>query len=116
MNERYEFDIEYAEKYGVVCGVDEAGRGPLCGPVCVAAAVLNLGEPIDGVNDSKALSEKKREALFDEIKKKALAYKIVFIDAETIDEINILNATMLGMKQVIEGLEISPDIKIRFYE
>ncbi|NCC06927.1 MAG: ribonuclease HII [Clostridia bacterium] len=112
MNERYEFDIAYAEKYGVVCGVDEAGRGPLCGPVCVAAAVLNPNDPIDGVNDSKAISEKKREALFDVIKEKALAYKIVFIDAATIDEINILNATMLGMKQAIEGLDIAPDIAL----
>ena len=81
-----------------VCGVDEAGRGPLCGPVCCAAVILNPDDPIEGVNDSKKLTEKKREALFDEILDKALAYKIVFVGPEIIDRDNILNATMSGMK------------------
>lgn len=109
-------DLYYYEKFykgsgkKYVCGVDEAGRGPLAGPVSVAAVILDENNPIDGLNDSKKLSEKKRELLYDEIKEKALCYKIVFCTKDEIDEINILQATLLGMKRAVEGLEIKPDI------
>ena len=99
----------YENGYACVCGVDEAGRGPLAGPVFAAAVVLGRGQIIDGVNDSKKLSEKKREALFDKIKEEALFYSIASVDEKTIDEINILNATFLAMKKAVEGLEIKPD-------
>lgn len=99
----------YENGYACVCGVDEAGRGPLAGPVFAAAVVLGRGQIIDGVNDSKKLSEKKREALFDKIKEEALFYSIASVDEKTIDEINILNATFLAMKKAVEGLEIQPD-------
>ena len=99
-----------AEGFSAVCGVDEAGRGPLCGPVCCAAVILNPDDPIEGVNDSKKLTEKKREALFDEIVEKALAYKIVFVGPDIIDRDNILNATMGGMKQAVEELDIAPNL------
>lgn len=92
-----------------ICGVDEAGRGPLAGPVCAAAVILKPNQIIDGVNDSKKLSEKKREALFDVIKKEALSYSIAFATVEEIEEINILNATMLAMKRAVEGLTVSAD-------
>lgn len=99
----------YQNGYTCICGVDEAGRGPLAGPVFAAAVVLKKGQIIDGVNDSKKLSEKKREALFDKIKEEALCYFIASVDEKTIDEINILNATFLAMKKAVEGLEIKPD-------
>ena len=99
----------YENGYTSVCGVDEAGRGPLAGPVFAAAVVLGRGQIIDGVNDSKKLSEKKREALFDKIKEEALCYSIASVDEKAIDEINILNATFLAMKKAVEGLEIKPD-------
>ncbi|MEG0896028.1 MAG: ribonuclease HII [Ruthenibacterium sp.] len=108
----YAFDAEYQAQFGVICGVDEAGRGPLCGPVCVAAVILDANCPIDGINDSKKLTEKKREALYPQIIEKALAYKIIFIEPAVIDEINILNATMLGMKQAIEGLSFVPALAL----
>lgn len=99
----------YENGYTCVCGVDEAGRGPLAGPVFAAAVVLGRGQIIDGVNDSKKLSEKKREVLFDKIKEEALCYSIASVDEKAIDEINILNATFLAMKKAVEGLEIKPD-------
>lgn len=108
----YAFDAGVRAEYGCFAGVDEAGRGPLCGPVCVAACILDPENPIVGVNDSKKLSEKKREILFEEIKQKALAYRIVFISAQEIDEKNILWATMDGMKQAIEGLDIVPNLAL----
>ena len=92
-----------------VCGVDEAGRGPLAGPVCAAAVILPSDTIIEGVNDSKKLSEKKREMLFDIIKEQALSYCIAFATVEEIEEYNILNATMLAMKRAVEGLEIKAD-------
>ena len=94
-----------------IAGVDEVGRGPLAGPVVCAAVIMPLGEEdlVIGVDDSKKLSEKKREQLAEEIKKKALCYTIVEIDEKTIDEINILEATRLGMKRAIETLAITPD-------
>lgn len=100
----------YNEGYSCVCGVDEAGRGPLAGPVVAAAVVLPKGVVIDGVNDSKKLSEKKREALFDVIKEQCLAYGIGMADASEIDEINILNATFLAMKRAVEAMDIKPDL------
>lgn len=95
--------------YKAVCGVDEAGRGPLAGPVCAAAVILPENTIIEGVNDSKKLSEKKREALYDVIKSKALSYCIAYASVEEIEEINILNATMLAMKRAVEGLEFKAD-------
>lgn len=92
-----------------ICGVDEAGRGPLAGPVFAAAVILPEGLIIDGVNDSKKISEKKREALFDEICEKALAYNIAAVDEKTIDEINILQATFKAMTDAVNGLDITPD-------
>lgn len=110
--ELYAFDAEYRVRAGVVCGVDEAGRGPLCGPVCVAAVILDPAAPVDGVNDSKKLSEKKRELLYPQIIEKALAYKIVMVGPQTIDELNILNATLLGMRQAVEGLAVRPGLAL----
>ena len=95
--------------YKAVCGVDEAGRGPLAGPVCAAAVILPENTIIEGVNDSKKLSEKKREALFDVIKEQALSYSIAFASVEEIEDINILNATMLAMKRAVEGLDVKAD-------
>ncbi|MBR5437467.1 MAG: ribonuclease HII [Clostridia bacterium] len=109
------YDIEkeaLAEGYTVVCGVDEAGRGPLCGPVCAAAVVLPVDCEIEGINDSKKLSEKKREQLYDIITEKALAYSIQMVDAATIDEINILQATFLAMRTAVENLSVKPDLAL----
>lgn len=99
----------YDKGYQYVCGVDEAGRGPLAGPVCAAAVILPKGLIIDGVNDSKKLTEKKREALFDVICDSALAYSIAFAEVEEIEEVNILRATMNTMKRAVEGLSIKAD-------
>lgn len=105
-----EFEKEaLAKGYKSVCGVDEAGRGPLAGPVCAAAVILPEGVIIDGVNDSKKLSEKKRESLFDVIREQALSYSIAYATVDEIEEINILNATMLAMCRAIDGLEIKAD-------
>lgn len=102
-----------AEKgYEKICGVDEAGRGPLAGPVCASAVILKPNDIIEGVNDSKKLSEKKRERLFDEIKERAIAYSIGWASVEEIEELNILNATMLAMKRAVEGLPIQADYAI----
>ncbi len=92
-----------------VCGVDEAGRGPLAGPVCAAAVILPIDCDIEGLNDSKKLSEKKREALYDVIVEKALAYSIAFGTLEEIEEYNILEATYIAMNRAIDGLNIKPD-------
>ena len=102
----------YAQGCRSIAGVDEVGRGPLAGPVVCAAVIMPLDEEnlIVGVDDSKKLSEKKREQLAEEIKKRAIAYTIVEIDEKVIDEINILEATKLGMKQAIETLSITPDV------
>lgn len=105
-----EFEKEaLAKGYKAVCGVDEAGRGPLAGPVCAAAVILPEGVIIDGVNDSKKLSEKKRESLFDVIREQALSYSIAYATVDEIEEINILNATMLAMRRAIDGLDIKAD-------
>lgn len=95
--------------YKVVCGIDEAGRGPLAGPVHAAAVILPIGLEIEGLNDSKKLSEKKREQLFDVICEKAIDYSIGVATEKEIDEINILNATFLAMHRAVEGLKIKPD-------
>ena len=102
----YAYDADIRAQYGCFAGVDEAGRGPLCGPVCVAACILDPEAPVYGINDSKKLTEKKREALFEQIIEKALAYKIVFVGPDIIDRDNILNATMGGMRQAVEGLDM----------
>ena len=105
----YEFDSRLRNVYGILCGVDEAGRGPLCGPVCCAAVILNPEDPIEGVNDSKKLTEKRRELLYDEITRRALAWKVEFVSPQEIDEKNILWATMAGMARAVSGLDITPD-------
>ena len=102
----------YLEGYTAVCGCDEAGRGPLCGPVVAAAVILPRGLEIEGLNDSKKLTEKKREALFDIIKEKAVAYAIAEASPEEIDEINILNASMLAMRRAVEALPIKADFAL----
>ncbi len=107
-----DFEIEKqaeAKGYKYVCGVDEAGRGPLAGPVCAAAVILPENTEIEGLNDSKKLSEKKREALYDIIKEKAIAYSIAYGTLEEIEELNILEATYLAMNRAIEGLNIPAD-------
>lgn len=101
-----------AEGYAFICGCDEAGRGPLCGPVVAAAVILPEGEIIDGLNDSKKLSEKKREALFDIIKEKAVAYAIAEASPAEIDEINILNASMLAMRRAVAALPVKADFAL----
>ncbi len=106
--------LDYEKKYigKIVAGIDEAGRGPLAGPVVCACVIMPMSEVdiIDGIDDSKKLSEKKREELFEKITKKALSYSIVEIDEKTIDKINILNATKLGMKKALESLKVKPEI------
>lgn len=100
----------FADEGDLVCaGVDEAGRGPLAGPVCAAAVILDPARPIEGLADSKKLSKKKRAALEAEIKEKALAWCVAWGEVEEIDEINILQSTMLSMKRAVEGLSIAPD-------
>ena len=92
-----------------VCGIDEAGCGPLAGPVYAAAVILNPNDPIEGLNDSKKLSEKKREALYPQIKERALAWAIASASAEEIDELNILQARLLAMRRAVEQLSVRPD-------
>mgnify|MGYP002761835821 FL=1 len=109
----YSIENEYRENgFNVICGVDEAGRGPLAGPVYAAAVILPSDCVIEGLNDSKKLTEKKREKLFDEIKEKALAYGIASADEKEIDEINILNAPFLAIKRAIDSLSVKPDLAL----
>ena len=106
------FDYEndkYEKGYTAVCGCDEAGRGPLCGPVVAAAVILPKDLIIEGLNDSKKLTEKKRELLYDVIVEKALAFGIAEASPEEIDEINILNASMLAMRRAVEKLSLKAD-------
>ncbi len=100
------------EGFELLAGVDEAGRGPLAGPVCAAAVILPMGLEIPGLDDSKKLTAKKREALFDVIREKALYYGIAFASHEEIDELNILNATYLAMNRAIEALGVTPDMTV----
>lgn len=102
----------YAKGYEFICGIDEAGRGPLCGPVVAAAVILKKDDHIEGVNDSKKLTEKKREELFEIIKERAVAWSVGIVDEETIDRINILEATRLAMKKAVEGLSQKPDFAL----
>ena len=92
----------------IICGVDEAGRGPLAGPVYAAAVILDKNKPVEGLRDSKKLTEKKRELLAEKIKKEALAWSIAYATEEEIDKINILQASMLAMKRAVEGLNVMP--------
>lgn len=108
----YYENTAYEKGYNLVCGVDEAGRGPLAGPVCAAAVVLPKGLILEGVNDSKKLTEKKREALFDVITEQALDWSVAFATVEEIEEINILNAAMLAMKRAVDGLKNPVDFAI----
>ena len=98
--------------YSLVCGVDEAGRGPLAGPVCAAAVILPEGCDLPGLDDSKKLSEKKREALYSQIIEKASAYGIAFASVEEIEKINILSAALLAMNRAMEKLPIKPDMAL----
>lgn len=102
----------YASGVNILCGVDEAGRGPLAGPVCAAAVVLPRGLEIPGLNDSKKLSEKKREALYDVIISSAMAYGIAFADVEEIERLNILHATFLAMNRAIAQLSVRPELAL----
>lgn len=112
LNERFSFDSEFRAAHGIICGIDEAGRGPLAGSVYAAAVILSDDVFIDGLNDSKKLSEKKREALFDEIIEKAVSFCIATATAQEIDELNILGATFLAMKRAVEGLSVKPDFAL----
>ena len=100
----------YEKNIKLICGIDEGGRGPLAGPVVVGAVILPENSFIEGVNDSKKVSEKKREKLYEEIVKESIDYSVGIVDQKTIDEINILNATKLGVKLALEGLKQKPEI------
>ncbi len=109
----YSLERKYRDEgYSVICGVDEAGRGPLCGPVFAAACILPEGLYIEGLNDSKKLSEKKREQLFDIIRENAISYCIASASVEEIDQMNILEADMLAMRRAIEGLSVKADLAL----
>ena len=105
-------DENYAEGFRVICGVDEAGRGPLAGPVCAAAVILPPHTRIPGLNDSKKLTDKKRRELFPVICEQALAYGIGMATEQEIDEINILQATFLAMQRAMDGLQVRPDLAL----
>ena len=109
MNELVLFDMQYS---GPIGGIDEAGRGPLAGPVSCAAVVMAMNKIIDGINDSKKLAEKKREMLYDKIIETAVCWSVILIDNSTIDTINILQATKKGMKEAYESLLYKPDIML----
>ena len=104
---------EYQQQgYGVVCGVDEAGRGPLAGPVCAAAVILPDGLLLPGLDDSKKVPAKRREALYDEIVSQAVAWSVAFATEQEIDEINILQATFLAMRRALDGLTVRPELAL----
>lgn len=104
MSSLVDYDIQYLSQYALIGGMDEAGRGPLAGPVVVAGCIMPLQDIVEGVNDSKKLSENKRNLLYDQIVDKAIRYHIAVIDKDTIDSVNILNATKLGMQQCIQAI------------
>ncbi len=104
--------LDFALVEELVAGVDEVGRGPLCGPVVTAAVILDPARPIAGLNDSKKLTEVRREKLFDEIREKALAWCIARAEVEEIDRLNILHATMLAMQRAVEGLGVTPRLAL----
>lgn len=107
---KIEEDIYSQGKFNYICGIDEAGRGPLAGPVVVASVIMPRDSMIEGVNDSKKVSEKKREKLYDEIIENAISYSVGIVDQKEIDRVNILNATKAGLTESIRGLEVKPDI------
>ena len=110
LGELSKFEKEYYEKgYNTICGIDEAGRGPLAGPVVAGAVILPKGCLIEGVNDSKKISEKKREIIYNEITKNALSWSVGIVDNTIIDDINILEATRMAMKIAIDNLTVKPD-------
>ena len=100
----------YDKGFEYICGIDEAGRGPLAGPVVVAGVIMPKDSMIEGVNDSKKVSEKKREKLYDVILEEAISYSVAIIGQDVIDEINILNATKDGVTKVVEGLDVKPNL------
>jgi ribonuclease HII len=104
--------MDFSLVQALVAGVDEVGRGPLCGAVVTAAVILDPSRPILGLNDSKKLTEARREKLFDEIKEKALAWCIARAEVEEIDQLNILHATMLAMQRAVEGLSVIPELAL----
>lgn len=109
----YEFEKAAVNSgFSCICGVDEAGRGPLAGPVCAAAVILPEGVVIEGLDDSKKLTEKKREGLYDIIKQTAVAYSVAYGTLEEIETVNILEATYLAMNRAIEGLNVKPDFAL----
>ncbi len=109
----FEFEKQaFADGYSVICGVDEAGRGPLAGPVYAAAVILPPECAIEGLDDSKKISEKKREALFDVIIEKAVAYCVASANVDEIEKFNILNATFIAMRRAVDGLKIKPDLAL----
>ncbi|MBO5348761.1 MAG: ribonuclease HII [Clostridia bacterium] len=111
LNELKEIDNSvFNEGYEYVCGIDEAGRGPLAGPVVVAAVIMPKDSMIEGVNDSKKVSEKKREKLYDLIIEEAISYSVGIVDQNEIDRINILNATKAGLTETIKTLKVKPDV------
>ncbi len=113
MTDLWELENEiYDSGVSLICGVDEAGRGPLAGPVCAAAVILPRNIEIVGLNDSKKLSEKSREKLYDEICEKAMSFGIAFASVEEIEEFNILNAAMLAMNRAIAQLEPQPELAL----
>lgn len=113
MNDLWNYEhTAFAEGYRLVCGVDEAGRGPLAGPVCAAAVILPPDLEIEGLNDSKKLTDKRRRALYDIITEQSLAYGIAFASEQEIDEINILQATFLAMRRAVEQLQLRPDLAL----
>ena len=109
----YEFEKAAVNSgFSCICGVDEAGRGPLAGPVCAAAVILPEGAVIEGLDDSKKLTEKKREKLYDIVKETAVAYSVAYGTLEEIETVNILEATYLAMNRAIEGLSVKPDFAL----
>lgn len=110
LNELKKIENQYFEK-GIqyLCGIDEAGRGPLAGPVVVAAVIMPKDSKLEGVNDSKKVSEKKRELLYEQIKEEAISYSVAIVDEKEIDQVNILNATKEGLTTAIRGLKVKPE-------
>ena len=109
----YSFEEQYYKRgYKRICGIDEAGRGPLAGPVVAACVMFKRGTLIEGLDDSKKLSEKKREALYEEIISKAVAYGIGICTEKEIDDLNILNATFKAMRYAVAGLDVTPDLAL----
>ncbi len=110
MDELWQIENEYYDKgYQLVCGVDEAGRGPLAGPVCAGACILPRNLKMEGLNDSKKLTDQKRRILFDMITEQAIAWAVCMVDEKTIDDINILQATYQAMRGAVENLSVKPD-------